>query len=129
MTTEPDVYIPDYYLDPEAQALMDEQANKAEAEKDNEIVAYLDRRALAYRRVFTPGTSDQEDIDIVLNDLMYFCKFRVSTFNVEDGAHALTLMHMKEGRREVMQRIIDHSRLSVDALVSKYTDATKPKGS
>lgn len=37
MTTEPDVYIPDYYLDPEAQALMDEQANKAEAEKDNEL--------------------------------------------------------------------------------------------
>lgn len=85
---------------------------------------WIERRRLAYAHVFTPGKRNQGDIDIVLCDLMYFCKVWVPTYNVADGQHADVLSRMKEGRREVFQRIKDFSRLDSDALMLKYTDAT-----
>lgn len=91
---------------------------------ENEAVRNaLERRRLAYRKVFTPGPRDQGDIDIVLQDLAWFCRAFAPTFNKNDGPHADTLMKMKEGRREVHARIADFSRLDGDALFLKYTDA------
>jgi len=83
----------------------------------------LRRRRQAYIAVFTAGERSQADIDIVLCDLMFFCKMLVSTYNIADGPHAQVLMHMKEGRREVFQRIKDFTRLDFDVLFAKYTGA------
>lgn len=84
----------------------------------------LDRRKAAYARVFSHGHTDQADLDIVMTDLAHFCRAFRPTFDARDGVHAETLMKIKEGRREVVSRIMDFSRLSSDALFLKYTDAT-----
>lgn len=88
------------------------------------VRALLDRRRLAYSRVFAPGERDKEDIDIVLADLMWFCRVTQPTYDVRDGEHAEVLSRIKEGRREVFHRIRDFSALSPDAIYLMYTNAT-----
>lgn len=97
----------------------------AEAEKKTSSIAVglIERRKRAYAQVFSPGKRSQADIDIVLNDLMWFCRVWVPPYDMREGIHAQHLSVMKEGRREVFQRIKDFSCLSHDALLLKYTDA------
>lgn len=83
----------------------------------------IQRRNRAYKAVFSPGKRDQADIDLVLNDLQWFCKVWIPTYDIRDGEHAEELSKRKEGRREVFQRIKEFSRLDGDALMLKYTDA------
>lgn len=96
---------------------------KDKVELTDEVTKALERRRLAYVAVFTPGHREQSDIDIVLNDLAWFCRAGAPTFDKNDGVHAETLMKIKEGRREVHSRIIDFARLSYAAIILKYTDA------
>lgn len=108
----------------EAQAKFEEKNKK----KDAVALELLERRRRAYAAVFTPGPRTQDDIDIVLTDLMWFCRVRTPTYDIKDGIHAEELSKRKEGRREVFNRIEDFSRLDHDALLLMYTDATtKPK--
>jgi len=100
----------------------------AELEREGEVVedatvAYMRRRKLAYANVFTAGERTQGDIDIVLADLMWFCRARSNTFDPREGAHADRLSFMKEGRREVFYRIKDFSALDFDTILKMYTDA------
>lgn len=90
---------------------------------EDKVLALIRRRRLAYTAVFTEGQRSQADIDIVLNDLFWFCRANAPTFDKKDGIHADTLMKLKEGRREVHARIRDFAGLSFDALILKYTDA------
>lgn len=116
--------------DPFDPAVLDAHAKavqEKEGSSDAEVRQWLERRRIAYARVFTPGEREQGDIDIVLTDLMWFCKQWVSTYDIKDGIHADVLDKMKQGRREVFQRIKDFSRLDSDMLLLKYTDAIKPK--
>lgn len=65
-----------------------EQAMAREGEvMDNDLVKYLERKQRAYKSVFSTGHTNQEDLDIVLNDLQWFCRMQASTFNPKDGPH------------------------------------------
>lgn len=97
---------------------------EANAGADDRARDMLARRRQAYVNVFTAGKREQVDIDIVLNDLMYFCKAWDNTYNVHDGEHANVLSRMKEGRREVFYRVKDFMKLDIDTLLLKYTNAT-----
>lgn len=93
-------------------------------QEEDKTLSYLRRRKQAYARVFTPGERTKEDIDIVLADLMWFCRVTKPTFDPRDGANADTLSRIKEGRREAFMRIREFSALDFDALILMYTDAT-----
>lgn len=84
----------------------------------------IERRKRAYYNVFNAGERDKADVDIVLADLMWFCKVWIPTYDIRDGEHAEALSKRKEGRREVFQRIKHFSCLDGDALMMLYTDAT-----
>lgn len=105
-----------------------EQFERALKEKQelapDEAKQMLERRRLAYTRVFTAGERTQEDIDVVLADLAWFCKFTVPTYDIRDGEHALELSKRKEGRREVFNRVFQFARLRLEPLLLMYTDAT-----
>lgn len=124
MSTEPTDFIDADTFDPEVIAKHENDLKRAEDLSEAQARAMLNRRKEAYARVFTPGKREQADIDIVLNDLMWFCKVWVPTYDIKDGQHAEELSKRKEGRREVFHRIKDFSRLDSDALLLKYTDAT-----
>lgn len=68
--------------------------------------AFLQRRAQAYRSLFAGP-----DGEIVLADLMEFCRARASTFHPDPRAAA-----QLDGRREVFLRIQEHVRLTDDEL-------------
>lgn len=111
-------------FDPQYVAAVEAEQKKAGENTDAEARALLVRRKTAYANVFKAGKRDGADVDIVLNDLMYFCKVWVPTYDRRDGAQAAELSLIKEGRREVFQRIKDFSCLDADTLLLKYTDAT-----
>jgi len=97
-------------------------AQQAQYEEDK-VVRLLRRRKEAYAAVFKEGNRSQADIDIVLFDLMYFCRATVPSFDLNDGIHADILSRIKEGRREVFLRVRDFASLDFDALLIKYTNA------
>ena len=124
---EPEDIVENDPFDPKVLEQAEALVKEEEQLSSDSARAQINRRKEAYARVFTAGERGQADIDIVLNDLMWFCKVWVPTFDIKDGQHAETLSKMKDGRREVFQRIKEFSRLDSDALMLKYTDAIKPK--
>ena len=120
---EPSDFVDSDMFDPEVIEEYEKSVDRAVTLPEAQVQDYLDRRRRAYASVFAKGHTDQEDIDIVLNDLAFFCRAFSPTFNPNDGDHAETLMKIKEGRREVYQRILDHTRLSRDTLFLKYAGA------
>lgn len=107
-------------FDPE---MLDQKAHleKQQQEKtDDDILVMLRNRRQAYTNVFQDGKPSEGDLQIVLNDLAWFCKEFTPTYNPKDGASATELMLIKEGRREVYQRIKDFANLSEDVLLLKY---------
>jgi len=101
------------------------EAKEQERPQMEEEIAkgYLERRRLAYAAVFSKGHTDQADIDIVINDLAWFCRAYAPTYDVREGGNANDLMKIKEGRREVFNRVLDHTRLDREAVFVKYTNA------
>jgi hypothetical protein len=75
----------------------------------------LGNRRYAYRSVFKGPNAD-----IVLKDLMRFCRMHESTFHPDPRAHALA-----EGRREVILRICHHLQLSPEELWALYSGMPK----
>ena len=125
---EPDDFVENDPFDPEVVARYEEQAAEQDEVEVDKVREMLGRRKQAYAEVFTEGPTSQAALNIVIADLMWFCKDRQSSYDVRDGIHADTLMKIKDGRREVFQRIKNFSRLDSDALLLMYTDATtKPK--
>jgi len=115
-------------FDPKDMAILEDKIVKGEDDFSAKQKAYLNERKRAYSNVFTPGKRTQADINFVLNDLQYFCKVWVPTYDIKDGEHAAELSKRKEGRREVFQRIKDFTKLDSDSLFVKYTASiTKPQ--
>lgn len=88
--------------------VIDKEAKKAVGE-------FLERRMQAYRRVFNGGAT-AEDLELVRDDLTTFCMGEDTVFHQDQRVHCLLT-----GRQEVFRRIKDHTDLSFDALVAKYT--------
>lgn len=61
----------------------------------------LQRRRRAYQLVFNPQDPSAQ---IVLEDMMAYCRAEETTFHADPRAHALA-----EGRREVYLRILQHT--------------------
>lgn len=81
------------------------------------VAQYLERRQLAYKRVFT---SLSEDAEIVYEDLRNFTFVGRTVFHENGRIHCLLT-----GRQEVGHRIEDHVRLPLDAFIELYTKPTK----
>lgn len=84
-------------------------------DKKLEAYAEIDRRKAAYVRVFS-GKGDAADVNAVMRDLAWFGRLHTSTYRPDARDHALL-----EGRREVVQRIMNFTRLDRDALFKIYT--------
>lgn len=110
-------------FDPAVQEAYEQSLKEVATQSQASPRAVLNARKVAYSRVFKAGKADEADLTLVLNDLMYFCRVWVPTYDKRDGAQAAELALIKEGRREVFQRIKDFSCLDEDALLLKYTDA------
>ncbi len=70
--------------------------------------AFLASRANAYKRVFA---LDNHDVQLILTDLMKFCRVMESTFHPDPRIAA-----QLDGRREVFLRLQQHLHLSHDQL-------------
>lgn len=86
-------------------------------DEDNQQV-YLRNRRAAYKEVFTPGDTSKEAIDFVMRDLALFCRAYTPTFDLNPK-----LQDLKEGRREVYMRIMDHTVLTHEEQYRKYVNA------
>jgi hypothetical protein len=77
-----------------------------EARKLIESIIYKRR---AYRRVFMDGDKLSRDAEIVLADLMKFCRYHQSITVVSPISRTTDVpaSFQAEGRREVMARILD----------------------
>lgn len=75
------------------------------------VKEFLMRRRTAYVRVF-----DGPNAELVLADLMKFCRANETAFRLSDRETALL-----EGRREVWLRIQHHLQLSPDQLWKLYS--------
>lgn len=95
-----------------------EQEQKTRSEDD--VRAMLRRRRSAYVSLFRTGKPSEGDMEIVLNDLAWFCKEFTATYDPTEGSTATERMLVKEGRREVFQRIKDFANLDEDVLLLKY---------
>lgn len=107
-------------FDPEYQIKVEQEAKEQNVSNSEAARKIVERRAVAYRRVFSEGERTQADIDIVLMDLAWFCKEYSPSINVLDGNMYDAFMKIKEGRREVFNRIKEHTLLREDTLFLKY---------
>lgn len=105
------------FFDPMEQMRAEAEARRHVEDGTHEAGRLLERRALAYRRVFS-GQPQDDDVDVVMLDIAKFCRGFNPTFHPDQRVHALL-----EGRREVFLRIMDFTRLDHDALLRKYTGA------
>lgn len=104
-------------FDPEVVREAENLRHETAIEQNDEVSTYIRRRNLAYKRVF--GNAEYaDDIEVVLLDLAAFCRGYEPTFDLNQK-----LQDLKEGRREVYNRIVDFTRLNHDALYLKLTDA------
>lgn len=101
--------------------------SKEHLEKNNETRSddvardMLNRRRHAYKMVFSvPNKATAADIEIVVNDLAWFCKEFTAAYDPSVKVSATELFLIKEGRREVFQRIKDFAHLDEDVLLLKY---------
>lgn len=84
-----------------------------QSENEKKIKSFLTKRKQDYQHTFDV---ESDAVKGVLKDLMGFCRASESTFDLDPRVHAL-----KEGRREVYLRILDHLKLSEEDLYKKYS--------
>lgn len=90
-------------------------------EHDAAVVAHLARTEQAYRAVFIAGNASPDDVDFVMRDLSWFSK--IDTHYFPDTR----LQDVYIGRKQVMQRIMEYTRLDHDTLVKRYIE-TQTRG-
>lgn len=74
---------------------------------------------VAYARVFNPGDTTQEDIDIVMDDLLRFGRVFETTI-LPGGQTPTWPTEVLEGRRQVALRIMEHVELPFGTLFQRY---------
>lgn len=116
MAEEPDVFIEGDPFDPEQVDLKEIERQELTGEENEKTMSYLRSRQNAYKAVFS-GTAEQAQLEFVMVDLAHFCRAYKPTFHPTNQK----IQDALEGRREVFQRIMDHTSLSNEALFIKYT--------
>lgn len=89
-----------------------------DADTDALVYRHLQRMKQAYCAVFVAGNATPGDVKAVMQDLMFYAKADVHFFN------DTRLQDVYAGRKQVMQRIFEHTNMSVDHLM-KYHLETK----
>ncbi len=79
-------------------------------EEARKLIESIIHKRRAYRRVFMDGEKLSRDAEIVLADLMKFCRYHQSITVVSPVSRTTDVpaSFQAEGRREVMARILDH---------------------
>lgn len=111
-----DSYIEGDPFDPEQIDLAEIERQEATGETNDKTAAYLRARQAAYKALFA-GTAEEWQRELVMMDLAHFCRAYKPTFHPTNQK----IQDALEGRREVYQRIMDHTCLSNEALFIKYT--------
>lgn len=104
---EPDMF------DPELAQLAEKNKAEIAAEHLSDVEQFLRNRQRAYADVF--GNADPGSLAFVMADLAWFCRAYGTTYDDIPGRMAL-----QEGRREVYNRIMDHTLLDHNTLFVKY---------
>lgn len=89
------------------------------------VLDFLSRRRQSYARKFDIASNDlsASDAQVILNDLMRFCRGGESLFHPDRRMTDVLI-----GRQEVLHRIIDYARLDPAVLYEKYnSDRFKPR--
>ena len=84
-----------------------------------EEVRKRERLRHAYAQVFSGGHTDQDNVDIVMQDLAVFGRMFETTVPAA-GSTPMWPQEVLEGRRQVALRIMEHGKLSLDALFRRY---------
>lgn len=100
-------------FDPETVEQAEKGLKRSFDATETDAAQYLERRRMAYVRVF--GDLESEDVKLVLEDLALFCRAHSTAFSEDPRKHAAL-----EGRREVYYRIADHVKLPRDLLYERY---------
>lgn len=98
-------------LSPTAVEEGEQQALQERSEAEVQARNYVLARKEAYVRVFSGLNATPADAELVLGDLMRFCRGRETPWDADQRVHALLT-----GRNEVYTRIIQHTTLSLDDL-------------
>jgi len=104
-------------FDPNVQRKAEEVEYNVELTKDEKVKEYINRRALAYKRVFA-DPNKSEDVKVVMEDLAFWSRAFETTWDANSKKQDLL-----EGRRETYLRIAKQTHLSFDQLFKIYTDA------
>lgn len=89
--------------------------HRAVQETDDLALRIVRRRKEAYTRLFVPGAATKDDIEIVTADLTRFCRLAETT--ERDPGWDIKIL---EGRRQVLLRMIEFSKLDVTTLLHRY---------
>lgn len=96
-------------------------AAQSEAQKSSDalIQAHMQKMRQAYIAVFEAGNPTRGDIEFVMQDLFWFAKGDVHYFT------EARLQDVMAGRKQVLQRIIEYTRLDFDTLYRMYATQQK----
>jgi hypothetical protein len=83
--------------------------------RGKKVIEFAQRRQQAYQRMFA-GAATKEDVELVVADLTGFCFGDATVFHQDERIHCLLT-----GRQEVIRRIRDHTDLTLEAFLAKYT--------
>lgn len=102
-------------FNPDSVAIAEGVSRQRTQEDGDKTIRLLRVRQEAYARVFK-GAAMPGDAEIVMSDLMRFCRGDQSAYHDNERVHVLLT-----GRQEVYLRIKDHTTLPLEQLVAKYT--------
>lgn len=94
------------------------RTNQETSSQNDDQQMYLRNRRRYYNEVFSTGETSKAALDFVMRDLATFCRAYSPTFDLNSK-----LQDLKEGRREVYMRIMDHTVLSHEEQFRKYVNA------
>ena len=106
-------------FDPEVATAAAEAQAKAQQTSDALITAHMQRMRQAYIAVFEAGNPTRGDIEFVMQDLFWFAKGDVHYFT------DARLQDVMAGRKQVLQRITEYTRLDFDTLYRMYATQQK----
>ena len=103
-------------FDPEIAQRAENAAYENRLSKDDAVQAHLRRCKEVYTRVFVEGNATEDDLDFLFRDLAFFAKADQHFFP------DTRLQDVYIGRKQVVQRIVEYTRLDFDTLVKRYIE-------
>lgn len=103
-------------FDPLVAKAAEERQAAAEKSDAARIEAHMRRMKQAYTAVFETGNPTRGDIEFVMQDLFWFVRGDEHYF--KDAR----LQDVMAGRKQVLQRITEYTKLTFDTLYRKYAE-------